>query len=63
MGADWDGDVISKAWKLLQIHLRNKFPLNHQKAWECREAIVDTILKVTGRSDTYLVIGRFYWPW
>ncbi|KAI8452611.1 nucleoporin Nup120/160-domain-containing protein [Phakopsora pachyrhizi] len=45
MGADWDGDVISKAWKLLQIHLRNKFPLNHQKAWECREAIVDTILK------------------
>ncbi|KAH9448308.1 hypothetical protein MJO28_011854 [Puccinia striiformis f. sp. tritici] len=56
LGADWDTDLVSKSWRLLQLHLHLKFPLpsnsnsnseSDRNPWRIREAILECILSTS----------------
>ncbi|PLW49745.1 hypothetical protein PCASD_01568 [Puccinia coronata f. sp. avenae] len=48
LAADWEADVVSKAWRLLQLHLQLAFPISATGSlaiagWRAREAVLETI--------------------
>lgn len=50
IGSDWDGNLVSKAWRLLQVHLEHIFPIRAMgdlalDGWRCRESILECILR------------------
>jgi len=48
LAGNWDADLVSKAWRLLQLHLQLVFPINAAgslaiNGWRAREAVLESI--------------------